>query len=402
MDSPVDAIQSAVRAVTRYWAKQRKAEERNRNARLYRRRRLMRSERVTIREVAFDVMGEAYAVASGPQRLPVKPRQIMYVARPEILRRTGNLTLDDVYFTQTLLVDYMEEYDCSDWDIIWDARGHFFEPHTGREVALGTLEVRQYLGLRPSFDPPKLTLAFPTTGPENRYRNVLFIEKEGFHPILQAARLQNRFDIGLMSTKGMSVTAARRLIDKLIARGVERIFVLHDFDISGFSIFGTLGTNSRRYTFDNPVHVVDIGLRLPDVLKIGLQSEPVPVEHVIKWRKRTATLRRHGAMPDEIDFLRAARVELNAMTSPQLIDFIETKFAQHGVAKLVPENEILSQQARRVIKQRLIDDAITKIVDELIKKAELAPLPKNLRKLVQQTLKDRPELSWDEAITGIL
>ena len=77
--------------------------------------------------------------------------------------------------------------------IIWDARGHFAEPHTSYELALGTLEVRQYLGERPSFNPPKRELVFPTIGPENRYSNVLFIEKEGFRQILQAARLQERF-----------------------------------------------------------------------------------------------------------------------------------------------------------------------------------------------------------------
>jgi len=47
--------------------------------------------------------------------LPVKPRQIMYRARPYILERTGEASLNGQYFSQTLLIDYMEEYDCSDW-----------------------------------------------------------------------------------------------------------------------------------------------------------------------------------------------------------------------------------------------------------------------------------------------
>jgi hypothetical protein len=362
----------------------------------------MRSERVTIREVAFDVMDDAYARASGSQRLPVKPRQIMYVARPEILERTGNASLDDAYFTQSLLIDYMEEYDCSSWDIIWDARGHFLEPHTGREVALGTLEVRQYLGPRPSFDPPKTSLTFPTAGPENRYRNILFVEKEGFHPILQAARLQDRFDIGLMSTKGMSVTAARILIDALTDLGVERFFVLNDLDISGFSIRGTLGTDSRRYVYRNKPSIIDIGLRLDDVLQMSLQSEPIPYEHDAMWRKRAATLRRHGAAPDEIDFLRRSRVELNAMTSPQLIAFIETKLSEHGVKKLIPDDKIIAQQARRVIKERLTQEALAKIADELSKQTQTTPLPKNLRKLVEHFFERHPELPWDAAILLIL
>ena len=54
-----------------------------------------------------------------------------------------------------------------------------------------------------------------------------------------ASQIADRFDIGMMSTKGMSVTAARRLVDALAALGV-RLFVLHDFDITGFSIKKTL------------------------------------------------------------------------------------------------------------------------------------------------------------------
>jgi hypothetical protein len=136
--TPVDAIKSAVRGVTKDWAKQRKTEERNRNAAFNRRLRLMSSYRVTIREVALDIMEDAYLAASDNGELPAKPRQIMYAARPEILRRTGEATLSGAYFSQTLLIDYMEEHDCWDRDIIWDARGHFAEPHTNRRIPLGT------------------------------------------------------------------------------------------------------------------------------------------------------------------------------------------------------------------------------------------------------------------------
>jgi hypothetical protein len=125
MTSPADAIRDAVQSVTREWAKQRKAEERNRNAIFNRRLRLLRSERVTLREAAFEVMEKSYLRASDNSRLPTKPRQIMYVARPHILEMTGDRVLNSSYFSQTLLIDYMEEYDYDHWDIIWDARGHF-------------------------------------------------------------------------------------------------------------------------------------------------------------------------------------------------------------------------------------------------------------------------------------
>ena len=55
-----------------------------------------------------------------------------------------------------------------------------------------------------------------------------------------------------MSTKGMSVTAARQLLDKFGADPcLKKVLVLHDFDVYAFSIFGTLFTDTRRYRFTN-------------------------------------------------------------------------------------------------------------------------------------------------------
>jgi hypothetical protein len=357
----------------------------------------MPSYRTTLRDAAFEVMERAYFAASDGGRLPVKPRQIMYRARPSILRMTGESTLSGQYFSQTLLVGYMEEYDCSDWDIIWDARGHLIEPHTGLAIPLGTLEVRQYLRERAPFETEHSTTLFPTHGPENRYRNILYIEKEGFHPIFQAAHLQERLDIALMSNKGMSVTASRMLIDRL-ADQYDRVFVLRDFDRAGFSIFGTLGTDSRRYVFENDIakKVVDLGLHLPDVA--GLESEPVPRVDPGEWWHRARTLRRHGATPAEIEFLRDRRVELNAMTSRQLVEFVETKLTEHGVSKLIPDDDIIEKQTRQVIKELLIAE----LSDEIAEKVAAVDLPPDLRQQIKDVLEEQPELPWDAAVAAIV
>jgi hypothetical protein len=253
-NSPLDAIIGLTESTTKTWTKQRKAEERDRTARANRNYRMMRSERVTIRDATFQVMDQAYARASNKGTLPTNPRQIYYAARREILEATYRDSLQAGYFLQTLLRDYMEEYDCSHWDVVWDARGHFTKPHIKEVVPLGTLEVRQYLGERPELGPAveiNSSVLYPTKGPEHRYKNVLFIEKEGFDPLLKAARIADRFDISIMSTKGMSVSASRLMLDRLKDRGVEKVFVLHDFDISGFSIIGTLGTTSKTYRYRN-------------------------------------------------------------------------------------------------------------------------------------------------------
>ena len=399
------SITDAVEGVTKAWAKQRKAEERSASAFARRYNRMVRSDRFTIREAAWVAMKDAYMKASDNGRLPTRPRQIMYAARPEILELTEKDALDDRYFTQTLLPDYvaMNPEECRNWDIVWDARGHFTEPHTGHEIALGTLEVRGYLGLRAkvtevvTVDP---SILFPTHGPEHRFNAVLFVEKEGFGPLFAAEQLAEKYDLAIMSTKGMSVTAARTLIDRLCHRGLELILVLHDFDVSGFSIFGTLGTSNRRYSFETDVPVVDIGLRLVDVEEMGLESEPTDVSG--NWSKREETLRRHGATPKEIAFLESKRVELNAMTSRQFLDFIEAKLDEHGVEKLVPEDAILEQHARRLIEQRLARKAIARVASKIAKEAASQKLPSDLLARIGAALEEKPHLPWDAALAAVL
>jgi hypothetical protein len=68
-----------------------------------------------------------------------------------------------------------------------------------------------------------------------------------------------------MSTKGLSNTAARLLVDDMCGRYSIPLLVLHDFDKAGFSIVGTLKQSNRRYNFRNNVEVIDLGLRLDDV-----------------------------------------------------------------------------------------------------------------------------------------
>jgi hypothetical protein len=214
-------------------------------------------------------MPSVYAKVSDNGRLPALARQLMYAARPIIQKRTGKL-LDSKYFTQTLLPDYIAEFGCEDWLVVYDARGHLYEPHTDLMVPLGTLAVRQHLkdanGLIVKPEEYKLTgKLYPTMGPRNRYGDVLFLEKEGFHPLLNAVKLQERRDIAVMSTKGMSVTAARELIDSICARtnnGVPvRLLVLHDRQERVLNRWYAQRA-TRRYAFQNDVKVIDLGLRV--------------------------------------------------------------------------------------------------------------------------------------------
>ena len=44
----------------------------------------------------------------------------------------------------------------------------------------------------------------------------------------------------------------------------------------------------------------------------------------------------HDHDGDWVDWLQTNRVELNAMTTPQLIEWLDHKMAEHGDGKLIP------------------------------------------------------------------
>jgi hypothetical protein len=400
--SVAERLKDSVLGVTKDWAKQRKAEERHASALANRRARLFRrSDYHNFRSASFEVMERAYMAASAGGTLPASARQVMYQARPLVQDLMGGRLLDDQYFCQQLLPAYMEIYRV-DWDVTYDDRGHFIEPHTGRSIGLGTLAVRRYLNelIEPELsDPGFVASRVETHGPEGAFAAVLFIEKEGFLPLFEAVHLAERYDIAIMSTKGMSNTSARRLIDEMCGGGrAISIFVLHDFDKSGLSILATLRDDTRRYTFLNKVKVIDLGLRLEDVRTLGLQAERAfdrGTESSRRWN-----LRRNGATAEETEFLLTQRVELNAMTSDQLVAFIEQKLAQHGVSKVVPSDELLAETYHLAVRSREAQEVITRELKKL--NGMHAPPPSDLATRVRQYLETNPAARWDEAVKEIV
>lgn len=118
----------------------------------------------TIREAAFAEMERAYLKASSDGTLPAAPRQIMYAARGPIMDATGK-ALDDQYFCQTLLWDYIKENPdlTAGWKIAVDPRGNLVEPHTEKRVPLGTLQVEKYIAPRTTGFEPRRRPASPST-----------------------------------------------------------------------------------------------------------------------------------------------------------------------------------------------------------------------------------------------
>lgn len=401
-------VSKAIEATCKFWKAIKRDSDREGRARQRRIDEAVKREKrekLTVKAAAYQVMEAAYLKASNDGTLPANARQIMYAARGEVLRLTGKDKMDDAYFTQTLLPNFMDEHpDLTEgWDVAYDDRGNFIEPHTRRKIPLGTLKVRGYLQ---SWHDPVVGKGRPTvsasivdtSGPSGRYRFALFVEKEGFNALLDQAEIAERWDIATFSTKGMSVTAARRLVDRLSDHGVT-ILVAHDFDKSGFDILTKLFTDTRRYKFRNTPKVVDLGLRMDDIRDMDLEAETVTYDSDKDPRE---ILRQQGATEDELamlvsggraGFWRGQRVELNAMTSQQFLDWLERKLEQAGVKKVIPDVETLRaafSRARQIAR-------VTRIINDLPDANDAANVPDDLVDQVKNGIKGTAR-SWEDVI----
>jgi hypothetical protein len=376
------------------FTKQRKAEEKHDSAGRWRTSRMTEVRGMYLAEAANEVMAECYAKASDNGRLPATARQIYYVARPLIEERTEK-PLSYAYFSQTLLPNFVNEHG-TDWDVVYDDRGHFMEPHNNRVIGLGTLNVRNYLSrvARLKLEEADFASASVNTcGPNGGFGAVLYVEKEGFMPLFNRVKLAKRYDISIMSSKGMSVTAARELVNRICTD--VPLLVLHDFDSAGIIIKDTLENDTRRYSYTSAPNVIDLGLNYLDIN--GLPSEPN--NSTISDER----LAQAGLGQDAIDFLRSQRVELNAMTSRQLVDFVEGKLERHGVGKVIPDAETLTSAYETFA----ASDRLAEAFDELKKRlkdesVEPVKVPDDLDAQIRKQFEQHPDITWHRALRLIV
>jgi DNA topoisomerase VI subunit B len=422
-----DDLAKAILKCTASWSRVRRADERHADKEERTRARMERATKLTFKAAAWQVIPEAYRKASTDFKYRGIPaRQVWYKARPLLLKLgIDEGLLKDVRFTQHFLPDFIKANPelTKEWDVVYDARGKLTEPHTGRAVPLGTLHVRSYMAKTNSFaagwlSRPTLPELRPTGcethGPQHRFGALLFIEKEGFEELFASIKLAQRYDIAILSTKGLTTTAARQLVDNLTgyANSVLKhnlpLFVLHDFDKSGMSILGTFTRQSRRYAYEHSLKVIDLGLRLDDVEAMGLLSEPVEV----KGKDPEANLRVNGASDDEIKFLLCGerhaksvsgqRVELNEMDAGQFVTWVERKLVAHGVSKVNPSAKVLDRAYRQLAAEHEMQRVVERSKASVIKFANKARVPKGLRKRVAALLAADPSMSWDAAVAKIV
>jgi hypothetical protein len=187
------------------------------------------------------------------------------------------------------------------------------------------------------------------------------------------------------------------LIDNICGDHDLPLFVLHDFDVAGFLILGTLQRDTRRYQFSNAFEVIHLGLRLADIA--GLEREPAAATRVNAGILR-AQLADNGATDAEIAILLSERVELNAMTSDALIVMIERKLKTYGLKKVIPHDDLLGKAFQAFHHSQQLRVKFQKIEDEFEDTG--IEVPRNLKEQVRAVLEEHSDLRWDNAIQIVL
>ncbi len=360
-------------SVTKDWRKEKRKRirEQNRNIRLKEDR---STNSPSFLDVAREIITPAYMQVSDNGRLYALCRQLYYECR-ETFRQVCREMPSDNYF-RSLLRSVMEPH----WKVAFDPRGNFIEPHSNVRVPLGTIDCDKYAD------------EFPL----HRFAGILFIEKEGFLPLLQDAGIPQKYDLAIMGCKGQSVEAARHLIDVLCKD--RPLFIVRDFDKAGFHIAAALTRSSEIYTFRNEIKATDFGLRLDDAERFGLLDR---CETLDKKNDKGKIPRQPlaNATAAENEFLMGGRrVELNAFRSADFIRWLEEKLDSSGIQKVIPDDATLTATYKSCERERLIEQEMDVVLRRVEEKLKNMKSPKGLSRDVRELLRTNPRLSWENAV----
>lgn len=340
----------------------------------------------THKDIILRHLDVAVAKASGDGQYRFNQRQLFYVLRPIVITTTGKEPSWENFCK--IITDYESEND----DIpgmYRDPRGTLYHPHLGQDISLGTLAVEQYQ--RPAWT----------------FGQILYLEKEGFFEALKAARWPERHDCALVTSKGFTTRAVRDLLD-LLGEGDEpiRVFCVHDADAFGTMIFQTL-LHETKARARRRVEVINLGLDPWEALGMGLEPERVEASDRSKAVADYVQTRSDG--PRWVNWLQTQRVELNEMTTPQLIAWLDGKMQEHGVGKVIPPSAIIVDETERQLAEQVEQRITARVLREARIGAQVSdalalievPKPEVLAETVTEWVGGHRDEAWSAGVSEL-
>jgi hypothetical protein len=344
------------------------------------------------KDIVLDNLDTVIADVSGDGEFRFNARQLFYGLRPIVMDETreelkiGNFT--------GIITDYEEE-NGEIAGMYREPRGSITHPHRNETITLGTLMVEQY-------ERPPWT-----------FNKLVFIEKEGANEALKAVRWPEQHDCAVMSSKGYSTRAARDLIDKLAEHDEPVIvFAVTDADAYGTMIQQTF-QEATRARGARKIQIVHLGLHPWEAIEMGLEVETVergkrrkPVADYVKAADESGFIIRAPGGGTWEEWLQTHRIELNAMTTPQFIAWLERKMLDHGVGKLVPPDEVLVEELANRIEEKVRETLTARILQEADLEGQVAeaiekiktPVGATLAKGIKASFKEKADREWRDHI----
>jgi len=334
----------------------------------------IQSPALSQRDAINECLDEAVKDASDGGRYRFSQRQLFYKVRPYVESVTDKELNWDWFVDVVTTIESERGQDIP--GMFRDERGTLYHPHLKETFSLGTLMVEEY------------------ERPKWAFNKVVYIEKEGFFQLLRDEKWPEKNDCALLTSKGFATRAARDLLDLMGDTEEElQFFCIHDADAYGTMIYQTI-QNETRARPGRKVKIINLGLEPQEALDMGLECENLkavkkfkPVADYVssEWRY----------------WLQDHRVELDAMSSSQFLQWLDDKMAQYGIGKVVPPAAVLKdtllEQLRnrleRVIIERILKDAdIDGETDKLFK--AITP-PYDLMSIVRKGLEACLQDRWD-------
>jgi hypothetical protein len=336
------------------------------------------------KDVVLDNLDSAIAAASGDGRFRFNERQVFYALRDVIFKAIGQeLKIGNF---KNIITDYESEH--GEIPLMFrEPRGSIYHPHRDETITLGTLMVEDYE--RPAWT----------------FNKVVYFEKEGWSEALKDVRWPERHDCMLMSSKGFTTRAARDLVDKLAAHNEPvTIFCVHDADASGTMIYQTF-RDATKARDARKIEIVNLGLEPWESIAMGLSVETV--EAGDRRKPVAAYVRERGDGRHWDEWLQTHRVELNAMTTPQLIDWLNQKMA--GYEKLIPPADVLSAELdlhiEKNVRSKIMDRIFREVGFEEQVAAAIAAIEKpaggDLKSGIKKLFEGAPDRDWRDHIDSV-
>jgi hypothetical protein len=158
--------------------------------------------------------------------------------------------------------------------------------------------------------------------------------------------------------------------------------------------------------FARKVEIINLGLEPWEALAMGLEVETIEADDKKRAVADYVSERRDR---DWDDWLQTHRVELNAMTTPAFIAWLDGKMAGHD-GKLIPPGEVLLGEFDACIESVIRKEITARILREAGLEDQIAaavaaverPTANALAGIIQQGFERAPETQWRDHINEVV